>query len=373
MSYRLWIKSLPKTLGPMLREPTSLAIIASVGVHGLMWVVLPLLPVQSSQAEEPEIRRSVALLELTPAEQGRLPDFSTPQVTVPPVPEESDFYSLTPLPNPYSPAPTQPSSPNYQTFPPIVLPQLPPPPQYSYRRPNPLFQRRTGIVIPPDPPPEATGPSPTPSVTPSVTPSATPSAPPGAEGLNPNTNSGQPNPSNPTPAPSGTPPTAPSDRIARLQQEQQQLRELYRFNGTGTGTGYGVESSGRWFTDALRQSPEDLDRVPRHELEIAPPRGACLFRAPQAPGEAWFGVVLDGEGSFAGQPTKLRSSGYEAFDQQALAAIAQYDFTQDSANDKPDFVIQEGYRIYYVEVKFAQPNCPSPGAAPSGAAPSSQG
>ncbi|MBD2465406.1 hypothetical protein H6G89_30835 [Oscillatoria sp. FACHB-1407] len=348
---------------------------ASVGVHGLMWVVLPLLPVQSSPTEEPDIRRSVALLELTPAEQGRLPDFSTPQVTVPPVPQEeagSDFFSLAPLPNPYPSVPTQPPVPNYQTLPPIVLPQLPPPPQYTNRRStnsNPL-RRRTETTIPPEAPPETN----TPAATPSPTPSETVSPSPGADALNPNRGESS-NPPGATPNPQGTAPAAPPDRLAQLRQEQLRLRQLYTYSSEGTSRGFGEEQSLRWFTEALGRSPDDVDQIPLHEIEVAPPREACFARLQRLPDQAWFGVVLDADGNFVVQPSKLRSSGYEAFDQQALAAIAEYDFEQAATNEKPDYAIEGDRRVYYVRVKFGQnlTNCPSQGATPSGAPQSNEG
>jgi hypothetical protein len=368
MSYRLWIKSLPKKLGPWLRQPMSIAGIASVGVHGLMWVVLPILPLQSSEAEEPEIQREVSLVELTPTEQGRLPDFSASQVPIPQLPQTpqttppqgSDFFSLTPLPNPYSAIPTQPSTPQYR-FPPIVLPQMPPAPQYRFPTSTRTTPRRPVVTNIPSETSSAT-PSPTPSVT------ATPPVEPGATALNPNVE-GQPNtptPSSAAPGTSETPPS-PSEQMARLREEQQRLRELYTFNGEGTGRGYGDRRSVAWFTEELEGNPDDLDQVPLHVIEVAPPREACLIRLERLPDEAWFGVMLNADGEFVAQPSKLRSSGYGAFDQQALRAIVEYDFSRDSNNGKPNYEVN-GNRVYYVQVKFGQnlENCPSPAASQSG-------
>lgn len=363
MSYRLWIKSLPKKLGPWLRQPTSIAGVASIGVHGLMWVVLPILPLQSSETEEPEIQHQVSLIELTPAEQERLPDFSASQIPIPQVPQApqtsppqgSDFFSLTPLPNPYSSIPTQPSIPNYR-FPPIILPQQ----QYPFPPPTRTTPRRPVITnIPSERSPAETT-SPTPTPTPSAT--TTPPAEPGATALTPNAE-GQPNTPNPSSSVSGTAEVPPSDQIARLQEEQRRLRELYTFNGEGTGRGYGDRQSIQWFTGEIDGSPDDLDQVPLHVIEVAPPREACLVRLERLPDEAWFGVMLNTDGEFVAQPSKLRSSGYGAFDQQALRAIAEYDFSGAAANNKPDYVMN-GNRVYYVRVKFGQnlENCPSPAA-----------
>ncbi len=105
MSYASLIKTLPE-----MRSSTGKAFLASLGIHGLLWVVLPVLPFDSKPVES-QLQRTVGLIELTPAEQSRLPQVST-QVTIPPVATQPSV--LPPLP---------PSS-----LPPSVLPPLPPPP-----------------------------------------------------------------------------------------------------------------------------------------------------------------------------------------------------------------------------------------------------
>ena len=66
---------LEKTL-EMLRQPFSIAVLASLGVHGLLWVGLPWM----TQADEPapDNQRSVQVVELSPLEQARLPQTQSP-------------------------------------------------------------------------------------------------------------------------------------------------------------------------------------------------------------------------------------------------------------------------------------------------------
>ncbi len=60
-----------ETLWKTLRQPFSLAVLASLGVHTLLWFGLPLLP--SSSAKQPE-QRTLNVVELSPLEQAaRLP------------------------------------------------------------------------------------------------------------------------------------------------------------------------------------------------------------------------------------------------------------------------------------------------------------
>ena len=59
----------PQQVLKALRHPSAIAVLASIGVHGLLAVVLPLLPMKS---EEPKKPRPVKVVALTPAEQGRL-------------------------------------------------------------------------------------------------------------------------------------------------------------------------------------------------------------------------------------------------------------------------------------------------------------
>lgn len=89
MSYASLIKTLPGTLS------TNLAVLASLGIHGILWAVLPVLPFESKSLES-KSQQSVGLIELTPEEQSRLP--STSEVTLPPFATQPSV--LPPLPPP---------------------------------------------------------------------------------------------------------------------------------------------------------------------------------------------------------------------------------------------------------------------------------
>jgi hypothetical protein len=59
----------PQQVLTALRQPSAIAVLASIAVHGALAVLLPMLPMQS---EEPKRSRPVKVVTLTPAEQGRL-------------------------------------------------------------------------------------------------------------------------------------------------------------------------------------------------------------------------------------------------------------------------------------------------------------
>lgn len=70
-----------------LREPFPIAILASIGVHGLLWFGLPLL---SSSATKPPEQRTLNVIELSPLEQqARLPQTSSLVQPIPTQPKSS--------------------------------------------------------------------------------------------------------------------------------------------------------------------------------------------------------------------------------------------------------------------------------------------
>ena len=128
MSYLSFIKNLPEKL----TQPPLIAALASVGIHGVLAMTLPSLSA-SSKPEEQKPRGTVKVVELTPAEQSRIPQLAPPPVSLPPIPNQTQL--LPPLPPPSSVLPPIPSSPPYK-FPLNSTPQ----PRTGAGLPD-LFQR----------------------------------------------------------------------------------------------------------------------------------------------------------------------------------------------------------------------------------------
>ncbi|MEH2145596.1 hypothetical protein [Nostoc sp.] len=115
MSYVSLFKNIPE----ILSQPIGIAAIASLGIHGAIAMIVPLMPMDSNKPKETASSKTVGLLELSQADQNRLPQ-STSQVGLqqfPPVAPLSapNFSAQTGLP-PLAPAPSSQ----------LILPPLPP-------------------------------------------------------------------------------------------------------------------------------------------------------------------------------------------------------------------------------------------------------
>ncbi|MEA5574207.1 hypothetical protein [Calothrix sp. UHCC 0171] len=98
MSYASFLKNIPEVLS----QPTGIAALASLGIHGAIAFILPLMPVQSSKSakEASTTPKAVGLTQLTPAEQSRLPQQA-------PLLQPSIQAQLPPLPGQISSLPAQ--------------------------------------------------------------------------------------------------------------------------------------------------------------------------------------------------------------------------------------------------------------------------
>ncbi|MDF5735771.1 MULTISPECIES: hypothetical protein [unclassified Nostoc] len=114
MSYVSLLKNIPE----ILSQPIGIAAIASLGIHGAIAMIVPLMPMDSSKPNQTASSKTVGLLELSQADQNRLPQ-STPKIGLqqfPPVAPLSapNFGGQSILP-PLAPAPSSQ----------LVLPPLP--------------------------------------------------------------------------------------------------------------------------------------------------------------------------------------------------------------------------------------------------------
>ncbi|BBD67054.1 hypothetical protein NIES4072_56510 [Nostoc commune NIES-4072] len=113
MSYVSLFRNIPE----LLSQPIGIAAIASLGIHGAIAMIVPLMPMDSSKPKDTASSKTVGLLELSQADQSRLPQ-STPQVglqQLPPIaPLSAPNFSAQILP-PVAPAPSSQ----------LVLPPLP--------------------------------------------------------------------------------------------------------------------------------------------------------------------------------------------------------------------------------------------------------
>lgn len=118
MSYVSVLKNIPE----FLSQPAGIAAIASVGIHGAIAFILPLMPVDESKPKQKEETASVGIMELSEAEQNRLPQTKRPQISaLPKVPLQPSI----PLPN-FATQPTPlPKLPPSADSTKVLLPPLP--------------------------------------------------------------------------------------------------------------------------------------------------------------------------------------------------------------------------------------------------------
>lgn len=344
MTYPAFNSSLPDTIREKLRQPTWIALVASLGIHGILLMMLSILPLVSSEPSETEPIDPVDLVELSPEEQSRLPDLSTSLIPPPPSPSaQTDQYSLRPLPNPFSSIPT--------------VPNFPP----SYRPPSSIFIPPT---FPPAPPrtytsrspgrsPTTASPSASASPSPQASPSPSPRSSAGTLEIPDFANLGPQSSPSPTTSPS---PTALQD----LAAQQQQLRELLTFSDRNTSQETATQNYVGWFEQASAALGEDYEGKNAEQITLSAPypRVACLNRLE---GVATVGVLTDAEGAISEEPppTIIRSSGYPLFNQQALELVENNEFEATGQ--------REAYLVN-VEFKYNAEACPaafSRGASPS--------
>ncbi|MBD2198262.1 MULTISPECIES: hypothetical protein [Calothrix] len=82
MSYVSLLRNLPEVLS----QPTGIAAIASVGIHGAIALIVPLVPVDSNKTKEVASSKPIGMMELSQADQKRLPEIPGTSTTLPPSP-----------------------------------------------------------------------------------------------------------------------------------------------------------------------------------------------------------------------------------------------------------------------------------------------
>ena len=97
MSYVSLLKNIPD----ILSQPAGIAAIASLGLHGAIAFIMPLMPVESSKPKETvsvSKTKTVGLVELNKAQLNRLPQPAPPIAALPPIPQVA-LQGQVPLPN----------------------------------------------------------------------------------------------------------------------------------------------------------------------------------------------------------------------------------------------------------------------------------
>jgi TonB family protein len=355
----LQMKALSLKLQQFAQSPSAISAVASIGVHALLFVVLPLLPDSTLKAREPDIKSTVELVELTPEEQTRLPEISNAPLELPPIaqeplPSDPNQFSLNPLPTPPAPSsfslfPDIPTTSSIPAPPIIIFPDAPPARPVV---PQPIPSNPSTPSTPSTRSPAVQSPQPSGL-------SAAPTNP--ADGERPSTTDNQPFVPNSSPTaspedsnsqPAPRRPSINDEILARRNQIAQQLAQL---EPDETGTGGTDVSRNRyidWFEEAVSWLGKDYDEknAEQIELEVPYPEAACLRGLS---GTAIVGVVVNADGKVVTDPVPpelLQGSGYRIFNQEALDAAAEHQFEPTGKK-----------KAYQVEVEFeyAKDKCPA--------------
>jgi hypothetical protein len=367
------LAGLKSALTPLLgsfKSPYGIAVLASVGVHGVLFAFGPSMT-QSSMAsltgkEGEESERTVPLVQLSPTEQNRLPDFSTPQLPFNLGREESTLTDPPPLPSlsvtpgrrpvtPRLPSPSTSLNPGGQLpgnsafrTPFFTSPNIP-----TFRIPAPS---RPAIVLPPRSNPEETSPSATPNRPDSTgensaitgeqaralaveaedaarqatqnnvdTSSSTPNMATALEGAHNATAEG----STATPAPNGSdtetmavaPSPGPQTEVAKL------LQGLV-FEVSGTTAEEATEALTTWLAEAQTAVGETELLTAETTLSMDSQIRVCVENPPL---DGIIGILVASDGQPLGDPQLLKSTGYATLNQAATNAVSSAAFeTADS-------------------------------------------
>ncbi|MEG4858784.1 hypothetical protein QUB75_13890 [Microcoleus sp. K1-B6] len=424
--------SLANTLSEPLRQPFWWAALASVGLHGVLGATAPTLSnIFYGGNSSKNIPGSVGLVELTPAEAGRLPQ------TIPPKPSNTRFtpFSIAPVPLRPGPklAPPLPPAPDTINLP-AMPPGMPPPGFFSPLPPSPLPPFTAPIAPPPPktPSPTVRAPSqPIPTFVPPVPPSgflfpplpgnfdrnippppSLPEAPqiPGggsedeAEALKKIIASRGGLPLFPDGAPVFTPEfpigrnvgpdgvpkltqkdpnkrnliaETPEERIRRQQFEEGQ-RQLGQSGQPGSNLPTDRETllaAGQTYValfDKFKKAYPDLEMTNPTPVNVPYPVTAC---SQKLQGRAVFGAVVSPQGLLKAEPQPIVPTGYAILDNAAKIAIISPSLTFEAAST---------HKLYQLAVEFkydeklcsgipvtpTRPNPPGQQPAPAPTAPS---
>lgn len=311
------IQSLPASL----RQPTTVAMLASLVLHGLIGVSF-----SSAKPQAIATKPGVKVVELSSIEQGRLPQ-SVAQAPLP-LPTTVPPLQTNPLlPNLRSPNPGIPDSSLY------TIPYAPPPPIPWYWTP-PL--RQAPATNQPRRSPSQTQ-KPNQPLQPQTSARRFPTFPQSGqqytlgEGVTLNA------PNTPVVTPETSTSRTRPDKIAtatvdQLRQLQQQRRDSSGYEGNGTSQSEASSALSEW----LEKVESEAAKQNLQNIKLAPSTVPAKLS-----GAASIAVLVDAQGKLVGDPELIQSSGYKPLNQAALDTVRGHTFQPADTE-----------RIYLIRVEF---------------------
>lgn len=327
------VSSLPQNVLQFLRHPAALSVTASLGVHGLVWLSSPFIPLEDSTAATGPL--TVDVVQLSPEELSRLPQDATaffnplqspltpstglsglgPESSLPSIPElpplpppPADIFGTLPSLESLSSLPSIPPADSSLIAPPGALP--PPPLTSSLETFDPSQLPPLGSVSPPQPIDLST--------LPPFPPGTIPSLPPYPQNPDPNLTPPTPDPSVPAVE---TPRAIPQAALDRLRE----LQRLQRLQAQNPGTSLDPTLP--------RQAQDWLARAgspPRRLIfdNVPYPKSACPEK-----GYVTVTASVDSQGQVT-RAEITKSSNISDFDEIALKAAKAHTY-EASADGQP--------------------------------------
>lgn len=330
--------SLPKNVPPAfqnlttekvwkkLREPFTIAILASLGFHGLLWFGLPLL--SSSAAKQPE-QRTLNVVELSPLEQqARLPQ--SPNL-------------LQPIPTPTKPSPSNAPTGAVPMVP--VNPTLVDPETF-YQIPD-SYTRRSTTDFSISTKPSTTKPAAKPSKESTMTePVDTTEEKPDAD--QPSTRSRD-----------LTPTEGNSLNKSREDQEKVALQQSFAFNATGTSE-QDYQANAALIASQIADKFNIRDWKKPVATRATYPKEACQFQHEGKPVKGVTGlvVVVQPDGSLADTALMVKSSGFKGLDEAARKYVEK-NWSEIAKQSKIEPESQPSAYPLAITVEPAEGECPA--------------
>lgn len=317
----------------MKENPSRGASVLSIGIHGILFAIMPFISFPEFADDELDIQRQVSVIDLDAEQLSRVPDFSSSALQIPSIPTGDDFDSVDDLPS--------------LELDDDYIPPLAPPPPIPFSSIWPLLPSRTPapiptLPVPPTPPNDGAEP-----ITESPEPIELEAPITGPEELT--------DPEEP-PEPQETQEERTRRLIAERLSEQAELRRLF------TQAVEPKEIFGQW-NDAVSNAgispPTDTSFDDYVFSETFPfPQQACPFiQQGMIAGASVYtsvGFVVGTDNQILEQPEPLlvSTSGIPFFDEQSLEAIADPERDWGNTTGTPQS------RLLNITFEYTEESCP---------------
>ncbi|MGB3492653.1 MAG: hypothetical protein WBA57_07985 [Elainellaceae cyanobacterium] len=335
MTYRSFTDNFPLPVQRLMADPTSWAVVGSVGLHGIILALLPLMSLPSFSDTEPDIENRVPVVELGPEELSRVPNFAESAV---PLPDDfssfsDDFSSSSFDLEDFQDLNNVPDGPitDFSQRPRLSRPRLQQPLTWpSFNLPAPTRPPRSSSTPPPAQPPSEPEPETPPAETEtSNTETPVPATEQDTE-ESPNTeqtneNSGEVATNTGEPSSEEAEPQTPQER---LFAEQQQLQQQFTYQRPTDGE---VETAFNAWKEAANSA--NIQQGEPVTIEVAQSLLTCPLGEDVT---VMTGVFVDSNNTILTEPGPqiLISSGYEFFDSAAQEFAAAHDFDNQSGANR---------------------------------------